>query len=238
MGFPLAVLHEDSHLIAVDKPAGVLTQGLSGSEPTLEDAVHRHLLDRGEPGAVSPFLGTVHRLDRPVSGVVVWAKTLKAARRLSAQFASRTASKEYWAVSAPSSSFESENQGIWDDWLTPTADTLGVVRVVHPDTARAKRAITRFLLDRSRLDSEGLVLLRLIPETGRTHQLRAQAAAHGLPILGDLPYGSQQPFAKGVALHAVRLDLDHPITKERLEITAPPPATWGNLTTRFDVNLL
>ena len=92
---PLVVLFEDPHCLAVVKPAGLLTQGTAAGEPTLEAEVRRYL-NPGAPGA--PYLGTVHRLDRPVSGVVVWAKTPKAARRLAGQFARRTARKEYWAI--------------------------------------------------------------------------------------------------------------------------------------------
>src|SRR4051794_11495719 len=92
---PLVVLFEDPHCLAVVKPAGLLTQGTAAGEPTLEAAVRRYLT----PGApASPYLGTVHRLDRPVSGVVVWARTPKAARRLADQFARRAARKEYWAI--------------------------------------------------------------------------------------------------------------------------------------------
>src|SRR4051794_16835739 len=97
MNGPLVVLFEDPHCLVVAKPAGMLTQGTAAGEPTLEAAVRRH---RNHSAPASAYVVTVHRLDRPVSGVVVWAKTPKAARRLAAQFASRTVTKEYWAIVA------------------------------------------------------------------------------------------------------------------------------------------
>ena len=235
MDLPLAVLYEDAHLIAVNKPAGLLTQGRAGGEPTVEDAV-RSYLPRNEANGDAPFLGTVHRLDRPVSGVVLWAKTTKAARRLSAQFASRTAKKENWAVASLSPGDETiEAEGLWDDWLTPSTNPTGVVQIVDPATPGARRAVTRFKLDRSRDVGTGLVSLRLEPETGRTHQLRVQAAARGLPIVGDRLYGSPNPFAAGIALHAVRLSFDHPIAKQRCELTAPLPEAWREWAGVLDV---
>src|SRR5947209_8292608 len=105
------VLYSDEHLVAVSKPAGVLTQGTPAGDPTLEDAVRRHL---GGPA----FLGTVHRLDRPVSGVVLWARTPKAARRLSAHFAARQVVKEYWAAVEGGARPGLPGRGVWDDWLT------------------------------------------------------------------------------------------------------------------------
>src|SRR5207249_10993156 len=107
----LVILFEDPHLLAVAKPAGVLTQGRPGGEPALEAAVRRHL-DPEAPGTC--YVGTVHRLDRPVSGVLVWAKTPKAARRLAEQVARREAQKEYWAVVA---GIPEPGEGVWDDWL-------------------------------------------------------------------------------------------------------------------------
>ncbi len=174
----LLILYEDSHCLAVVKPAGLLTQGMPGRESTLEEAVRRHL-HPDDPAAA--YVGTVHRLDRPASGVVVWAKTPKAARRLAAQFADRQAVKEYWAVveDAPGASASGlDAAGTWDDWLTPP-DASGVARAVAPRAPGARRAVTRYRRDRAGRLPPGTAWLRLWPETGRTHQLRAQAAARG-----------------------------------------------------------
>src|SRR5262249_13148988 len=130
---PLVILFEDPHCLVVAKPAGLLTQaigpGTRSDEPTLERAVRRHL-NAEAPDA--PYLGTVHRLDRPVSGVIVWARTPKAARRLADQFARHAARKEYWAIveeSAPPG-HDPEGDEVWDDWLA--ADPAGVVRPAAP----------------------------------------------------------------------------------------------------------
>jgi 23S rRNA pseudouridine1911/1915/1917 synthase len=218
---PLSVLFEDPHCLAVAKPAGVATQGPPGPEATLEAAVRRHLAP-DDPGSV--YLGTVHRLDRPVSGVVVWAKTPKAARRLAAQFARREAAKEYWAI-VEAVAPEVGREGTWDDWLSPSAES-GVVRVVGPAAEGARRAITRFRGDRAVALPGGCAWLRLWPETGRTHQLRAQAAARGMAVVGDASYGATRPFARGIALHARALRVVHPVSREAMAWVAPVPDDW------------
>src|SRR5690349_21749918 len=190
----LTILFEDAHCLAVAKPAGLLTQGVPRGEPTLEAAVRRHL--RPDDPA-SAYLGTVHRLDRPVSGVVLWAKTPKAARRLAEQFGSRQAHKQYWAIveGRPGAA-----RGLWDDWLCLDAATgLGGSQVCAPGRPRARRAVTRFALGEAEGLPPGCSWLRLWPETGRTHQLRVQAAHRGLPVLGDRLYGSAGAFPLGIA---------------------------------------
>ncbi len=216
---PLAILRDDPHLIAVVKPAGVLTQGFAGGEATLEDAVRRHLRPDG-PAMV--YLGTVHRLDRPVTGVIVWARTRKASARLAAQFAGREVRKTYWAVVEG----EGEVEGRWEDWLGPV-DADGVARVVAEGTPGARRAITRVRPLRGGRAAGGLTLLELEPETGRTHQLRAQAMARGRPILGDRRYGAGLPFPEGIALHARALAFVHPASREAVRLMAPLPRAWA-----------
>src|SRR5262245_64047846 len=130
----LAILHEDEHCLAVDKPAGMLTQGTRAGELSLEMAV-RHYLAPDAPASV--YVGTVHRLDRPVSGVVLWAKTPKAARRLSQQFAHRRARKQYWAIVAGRPPVA---EGVWEDWLCLDDTGLGRVQICAPGTPRAQRA--------------------------------------------------------------------------------------------------
>jgi 23S rRNA pseudouridine1911/1915/1917 synthase len=217
---PLMILFEDAHLVVVAKPAGLLTQGRPGGEPTLEAAVRGHLAPEA-PGAC--YLGTVHRLDRPVSGVTLWAKTPKAARRLAEQFAGREARKQYWAVVAGT---PAAGAGTWDDWLGAEDAGQAAVRVVRPADPRARRAITRYEVAPARLLPPGAAWLRLWPETGRTHQLRVQAAARGLPILGDVVYGSTAPFPRGIALHARRLTIRHPLRLHPMTFEAPVPASW------------
>ena len=220
MSDPLAILFEDAHLLAVSKPAGVLTQGRPGGEPALEEAVRRHL-DPEAPAAC--YLGTVHRLDRPVSGVLVWAKTPKAARRLAEQFAGREARKRYWAIVAGT---PATPEGTWEDWLCVEDTGLGRVQVCSRLAPRALRAVTRYRTAAARLLPPGAAWLELWPETGRTHQLRVQAAARGLPIWGDRDYGSAQTFPRGIALHARALTIRHPIQQRPMTFEAPLPEHW------------
>ena len=215
------VLYEDAHLVAVAKPAGLLTQGPSWKEPTLEQVVRRHL---APDAPESVYLGTVHRLDRPVSGVVVWAKTPRAARRLSNQFAARRVIKEYRAVVETTESLAGES--VWEDWLTRAADALGVVHVVAKGDPQGRLAVTRARIEPSAPVPEGAVHLRLWPETGRTHQLRAQAAHRGAPVWGDALYGSTRLFPLGIALHARALTFQHPALGTPLTLIAPWPGAW------------
>ena len=220
---PLAVLWEDPHGLAVAKPAGMLTQGAAGGEVTLETQVRRHL--RPDDPA-SAYVGTVHRLDRPVSGVVLWAKTPKAARRWAEQFARREARKEYWAIVEVEGDLDClGTSGEWEDWLVPP-DAEGRARVVEAGTPGAARALTRFEVGQGRVAPEGLAWLKLRPETGRTHQLRAQTAARGIAIVGDSTYGSTRAFPRGIALHARSLAVEHPILRRPIIIEAPLPESW------------
>ena len=216
------ILHEDPHLLVVNKPAGLLTQGRVGGEPSLETRVRAYLAP-DDPASV--YLGTVHRLDRPVSGVVLWAKTAKAARRLADQFSKREARKEYRAIVAGR---PTADRGGWEDWLCEEDTGLGRVQVCLAGTPRARRAFTRFELDPGpdRTLPEGTSGLRLFPETGRTHQLRVQAASRGMPILGDSLYGSDRAFPEGIALHARSLEIAHPISDLRMTFRAPLPEAW------------
>ncbi len=222
MADSLVVLFEDAHILAVLKPAGLLIQGTPDQGPTLERLV-RGYLNPDEPDSV--YLGTVHRLDRPVSGVVVWAKTPKAARRIAAQFAAREATKEYWTI-VEGTPQGSEDEGTWRDWLLPP-NAVGVARSVPAESPGAKQAITRYRRNQAGQVPEGTTWLRLWPETGRTHQIRAQCAGQGLPILGDKTYGAARAFPQGIALHARGLRLRHPILQQTLDLVAPVPSLWA-----------
>jgi 23S rRNA pseudouridine1911/1915/1917 synthase len=218
---PLAILFEDVHCLAVAKPAGVLSQGDAESL----EAAARLYLRPDEPEAA--YIGLVHRLDRPVSGTLLLAKTPKAARRLADQFARRVARKEYWAVVAGG---PPTAEGAWDDWLwQDDSGGPGPVQVVRAGTPRAKRALTRYRREPAAGLGEGLCWLRLWPETGRTHQLRAQSSGRGWPIVGDRAYGSAVGFGPGIALHARALVVEHPVRREPLTIEAPLPDAWGAL---------
>lgn len=227
---PLAILWEDAHLLVVDKPAGLLTQprGRGATEPSLEEAV-RAYLSPDRPRDV--YLGTIHRLDRPVSGVVAWAKNVKAARRLSTQFESRTVEKLYAAIvsidDATGVSLVTDEDQEWVDWIGPVGPS-GVATFSDRETLETRRAVTWVRRIASDRPTDGWIGLWLRPSTGRTHQLRAQAARRGMPIVGDLAYGSTRPFPSGIALHARALTVHHPVLDVRMTFEAPWPKAWDN----------
>jgi 23S rRNA pseudouridine1911/1915/1917 synthase len=216
----LAVLYVDNHLLAVEKPACLPTVGDSSGDESLLDRARRWVeVEFGKPGRA--FLGVVHRLDRPVSGVVVFARTSKAASRLTDQFREREVKKTYLAVcdAAPA-----ESAGVVEQWLEKDSAT-NRVRVRGAPTGRAKLAVTRWrVLSRS----QGRTLVELLPETGRSHQLRVAMASLGSPIAGDVKYGADGVLPdKSIALHAARLALVHPTRREDVVFEcAPPDVEW------------
>ena len=226
---PLLVLYEDNHCLAAAKPAGLLTQGVPPGIPTLEAMVKAYLKERyHKPGNV--YLGIPHRLDRPVSGVVLFARNTKAARRLAEQFHQRQVRKVYWAA------VEGDVQpaeGTWEDWLLKVQDESRAERVTA-ETPNARLARLRYR--RLRTVADG-TLLEIEPETGRMHQIRVQAAVRGWPIRGDFLYGARLPFGppaepprdRVIALHARSLTFLHPIRYEPITLTAPLPASWSSI---------
>jgi 23S rRNA pseudouridine1911/1915/1917 synthase len=215
---PLEILYEDNHCLAIAKPSGCLSTHFQGTEETLDRAVKRYLKDKyRKPGNV--FLGIVHRLDRPVSGVLLFARTSKAAARLAEQFRTGTIEKVYWAV------VEGEvgrAAGSLEDWLCKDRDT-GRVEVVEPDTPGARQALLHFQRKATHGD---LTWLEVRPQTGRTHQLRVQFAHHRHPIYGDAKYGSLRTFDRAIALHARALTFLHPVRYEPITVTADLPRSW------------
>jgi 23S rRNA pseudouridine1911/1915/1917 synthase len=222
----LAVLYEDNHCLAVAKPAPLLTQGVPLGIPTLEAMVKAYLKEKyHKPGNV--YLGIPHRLDRPVSGVVLFARNTKAAQRLAEQFAERTVCKLYWALVEGEIP---ETEGRWEDWMVKAPDEARSI-VVAADTPGAKLATLSY----RRLWMDGArTLLEVNLETGRMHQIRVQAASRGHPVLGDALYGGRLPFGppaelprdRIVALHALQLTFLHPIRFEPITVTAPAPPYW------------
>lgn len=214
----ITILHEDPFLLVVAKPAGLSTQAPAVAGPTLEHAVRAHL-DPADPSAA--FAGTLHRLDRPVSGVVAWAKTPAAARHISRQFEQRRVQKLYWALVEGRLGLQAAT---WDDWLVRESTGLGRVQTCRPGTPRAQPARTLVRV----LGTVGeLTWLALRPETGRMHQLRVQAASRGTPIAGDTLYGATTPFApNAIALHARSLTFLHPADGRPVTFEAPTPDPW------------
>lgn len=214
----LDILFEDNHCIAVAKPAGVPSTHFQGTEETIDRAVKEYLKEKHQkPGKV--FLGIVHRIDKPTSGVLLFARTSKAAARLSEQFREGTIEKIYWAV------VEGEvgkPAGSLEDWLRKDTE-VGRVEVVEPRERGARQALLHF---QRRAVHGGLTWLEVRPQTGRTHQLRTQLAHHGHPIYGDAKYGSAYTFGNAIALHARALTFLHPIRYEPITLTAEVPRKW------------
>jgi 23S rRNA pseudouridine1911/1915/1917 synthase len=226
MTVPLSVLYEDNHCLAVAKPAPLLTQGVPPGVPTLEAMARAYLKEKYHK-AGHVYLGIPHRLDRPVSGVVLFARNTKAARRLAEQFQQHQVQKTYWAVVDGD---VSPDEGTWEDWLRKVAEEARSERVAADDPL-ARRAVLRY---RRMGGGPGWTLLEIEPRTGRMHQIRVQAAVRGWPVRGDVLYGSRQSFGppaefprdRVIALHGRNLTFLHPIRYEPVTVTAPLPETW------------
>ena len=214
----LDILFEDNHCIAVAKPAGVPCTHFDGTNETLDRAVKAYLKSKyDKPGEV--FLGIVHRLDKPTTGVMLFARTSKAAARLSEQFRDGAIDKVYLAIAE---GMIDPPAGSLDDWLRKD-DATKLVHVVPADADGAKAARTHYEI---RATAGGMTLLELRPQTGRKHQLRVQLSSRRHPIAGDYQYGSEIPFPGGIALHAHRLTFLHPVQKSPITLTAPLPPRW------------
>ena len=216
---PLEVLYEDNHLLAVVKPAGLPTMGVAPGRPSLLQRCRQYVKERyHKPGNV--YLGVVSRLDAPVTGVVLFARTSKAARRLTEQFRKRGVRKTYWAIV----------EGTVEPRTGECIDTvrrderqkrMQVVGPASPGAQEARLAYRRLNTAR------GLSLLEVELQTGRKHQIRVQLSRRGWPILGDKKYGSRGSFPVGVALHARRLEIIHPVKGAAIEFVAPLPECWA-----------
>jgi 23S rRNA pseudouridine1911/1915/1917 synthase len=218
MDEPLDILYEDNHCLAIAKQAGVASAHFQGQDETLDRLVKAYLKTKHQkPGNV--FLGVVHRLDKPVSGVLLFARTSKAAARLSEQFREGTVEKTYWAVVEGKIA---KDAGTLEDWLRKD-EARKRVDVVEPNDPGAKQALLHF---QRRGEHGELTWLEVRPQTGRTHQLRVQLAHHGHPIFGDAKYGSFHTFGSAIGLHARSLTFLHPIRYEPITLTAEVPRTW------------
>ena len=223
---PLVVLFEDNHCLAVSKPAALLTQGVPPGIPTLEALVKAYLKERYKKSG-NVYLGIPHRLDRPVSGVVLFARNTKAARRLAEQFQKRQVDKVYWAL--VEGHVEPE-EDVWEDCLLKHPAEARSERV-DPGTPGARQARLRYRRLEVRAESS---FLEIRPETGRMHQIRVQASVRGWPVRGDVLYGSKLSFGpeaalprdRVIALHARSLTFLHPIRYESITVTAPLSAMW------------
>jgi RluA family pseudouridine synthase len=212
--YKLKVIYEDNHLLVVSKPPGILTQGDITGDISLLEIAKEYLKEKyKKPGNV--YLGLVHRLDRPASGVVVFARTSKAAARLSEQFKQRQTRKIYWCLV----SGEVPERGVWKDHIERQDVTSYIVK----GDANAELGFKRLAYK----DDFSWVEVDL--RTGKHHQIRVQFAHRGFPVLGDFRYGSKQKFPdKSIALHARSIGIIHPtLQDDRVYICDPEPC-WDD----------
>lgn len=216
------IVFEDNHLLIINKKAGQLVQGDKTGDPSLLDLIKDFIKKRDQkPGNV--FLGLVHRIDRPTSGLVIYAKTSKALTRLTQMVKNREIKKTYWAVVQKTMIPQSQRLV---HYLQKNEKTNKATVFIKP-TDNAKESILNYQIIKV-LDN--FQLLEIDLETGRHHQIRAQLSKIGAAIKGDLKYGAARSNPDGgIHLHARKLEFTHPVTKENLEITAPVPqndAVW------------
>ena len=222
--FAKSVIYEDNHLLVVNKPNNILVQGDKTKDETLLDFAKSYIkVKYDKPGKV--FLGLVHRLDRPVSGVLFFARTSKALSRLNKQLREKEVKKTYLAISR--NSIKSRT-GTISNFLFKDS-SKNKVRITSPKTEGAKQSESNYEYIGQ---SEGLHLFKLNPVTGRSHQLRVHMKSLGCSILGDLKYGDSQALPdKSIALHCYQMQVIHPTTKEVLKLTANTPrsAHWKKI---------
>ena len=211
--FWVEVLYLDNHLLGVVKPPNLPVQRDASGDSDLLTCAKAYIAQQfGKPG--NAFVGLVHRLDRPVGGVMVLARTSKAAARLSRAFAAHTVDKRYLAVLQG----RQEGERVLRDFLRKDEST-GMVRVVSPQAPGAKEAR---LISRPLAYRQGLTLVQVSLQTGRAHQIRVQHAHAGLPLWGDARYGGGKP-GQQIALWAYSLTLEHPVARQSVTLQAPPP---------------
>jgi 23S rRNA pseudouridine1911/1915/1917 synthase len=250
----LEILYDNGPVLVINKRSGILTQAPAGID-SLEVQVKAFYRDR-EAKEGNIYLGLPHRLDRPVSGAIVFARHVRAAQRLSSQFENRTVIKVYWAVVQGDVDGE---EGTWTDHLHKRHGMSQSI-VVPADDPRGKIAIMRYrvrgrghIAESFRLggspileapgpeDRAKYTWLEIELETGRTHQIRVQCASRGHAVIGDTQYGATAAFGeqfederlRAIALHARQLGFNHPMTNEAVDVIAPLPAAWDS----FDLPL-
>lgn len=220
----LQILHEDNHIIVINKRVGDIVQGDKTGDKPLSEVVKEYIKEKyNKPGDV--FLGVVHRLDRPTTGIVVLARTSKALERLNKMFSERETQKTYWAVvkNRPSKTEDNLIHFLVRNEKNNTS------KAYVKEVPNSKKASLDYKIIK---ELNNYFALEINLHTGRHHQIRAQLAAIGCPIKGDLKYGFDRSNPDGgIHLHARKLVLNHPVSKEELTLVAPTPtdAIWNSL---------
>lgn len=222
----MTVVYEDNHLIIVNKTASEIVQGDKTGDTPLSETVKQYIKEKyAKPGNV--FLGVVHRLDRPVSGLVVFAKTSKALARLNEMFRNSEVKKTYWAIVKQR---PPQDEGELVNYLVRN-EKQNKSYAYDKEVKNSKKAVLHYRLIGH---SQNYFLLEVDLKTGRHHQIRCQLAKMGYPIKGDLKYGFARSNPDGsICLHAHRVKFVHPVSKELIDVTAPLPP--GNLWNGFEM---
>lgn len=223
----MTVVYEDNHIIVVSKTSSEIVQGDKTGDTPLSETVKQYLKEKyNKPGNV--FIGVVHRLDRPVSGLVVFAKTSKALTRLNEMFRNGEVKKTYWAIVKEC---PRETEGELVHYLVRN-EKQNKSYAYDKEVKNSKKAVLHYKLIGH---SQNYYLLEVDLKTGRHHQIRCQLAKMGCPIKGDLKYGSARSNPDGsICLHARSVKFIHPVSKEQVELTAPVPE--GNLWNGFEMD--
>lgn len=214
------MIYEDNHLLVVNKSAGILVQGDKTGDEPLVDLCKKYIKDKyRKPGEV--FLGVVHRLDRPVSGVVVLARTSKSLERMNALFREKETTKTYWAMVSQKPSRDTDTL---IHWLLKDEQKNKTTAFTRETLGASKSELTYKVIDKIGTH----FLLEVNPVTGRPHQIRVQLASIGCPIKGDVKYGYREANEDGsICLHAKKLQFVHPVKKEMMSFEAEPPPSSG-----------
>jgi 23S rRNA pseudouridine1911/1915/1917 synthase len=212
----MTVLYEDNHIIVINKAAGEIVQGDKTGDQSLCDTMKAYLKEKyAKPGNV--FVGLPHRLDRPVSGVVVLAKTSKALERLNTMFRDGNVKKIYWAITKVR---PAESEGELKSWILRN-EKMNKSFCYPKEVKGSKNALLYY---RHIAESQNYNLIEVELKTGRHHQIRCQLASIGCPIKGDLKYGAKRSNPDGsISLHARYVEFIHPVSKELIQVTAPVP---------------
>jgi len=218
---PFSIVYEDNHLLVVNKSPGILVQGDETGDIPLSELCKKYLKQKyNKPGEV--FIGVVHRLDRPVSGIVVLAKTSKALERMNALFRDKQTKKTYWAIVSKKPKAE---RATLIHWLKKDEKKNKTTAFTRETDGASKSELSYSLIS----ETSGKYLLEVNPVTGRPHQIRVQLATWGCVIDGDVKYGASSPNDDGsICLHARALEFQHPVKKEpvRFEVAPPQNENW------------